>query len=206
MCLLDFWYHFSNFDRECDPGLEEAVKTIIYSSQRTEIKELQTIREILIMKFGKEFGKEAMDNANNIVPEKVIKRLSIAPPSQELVVLYLKEIARAYHAPFSELTDDEEEEVSDEFDSDEDNGSGGTREKVVVPPLTTDEPSTPSKARRLSGVANLPDPKPKSPISVSGPTPTTDNVRPTIKIPSKPKSTNDKELDALKKRFEALRK
>lgn len=183
--------------KECDPGLEEAVKTIIYSAPRVESRELHNIRDILIMKFGKEFGKDAIENTSNIVPEKVTKRLTIEPPSQDLVVLYLKEIARAYHAPFSELTDDEEEIPSD--DSDDEGG-----EKVPVPPIG--EPATPSKTRRISGVADLPDPQPKSPISVSGPTPTSDNLRPTIKIPPKPKSTGDKELDALKKRFEALRK
>lgn len=176
------------------------MKTIIYAAPRVENKELQVIREILIVKFGKEFGKDAIDNVDGIVPEKVLKRLTIEPPSQELVVLYLKEIARAYHAPFSELTDDDEEDEAQ--DDDDDEGSGG--EKVPVPPINA-EPTTPSKASRLSGVANLPDPQPKSPISVSGPNPTSDNVRPTIKIP-KPKSTSDKELDELRKRFDALRK
>lgn len=191
--------------KECDPGLEEAVKTIIYSAPRIENKELHNIREILIMKFGKEFGKDAIDNVGNIVPEKVIKRLSIVPPSQELVVLYLKEIARAYHAPFSELSDEEEEEEeAEEADSDSDVG-GNVGEKVPVPPLNAEPPTTPSQTQRLSGVAFLPNPQPKSPISISGPTPSTDNVRPTIKIP-KPKASGDKELDALKKRFEALRK
>lgn len=160
----------------------------------------------MIAKFGKDFGREAIDNVGDVVPEKVIKRLSIEPPSQELVVLYLKEIARAYHAPFSELTDDEEEETHHLEDSDDGEEGGNAKEKVVVPPLSTDEPSTPSKARRLSGVSHLPQPEPKSPISVSGPAPTTDNVRPTIKIPTKQKSSSDKELDALRKRFEALRK
>lgn len=187
--------------KECDPGLEEAVKTIIYSALRTEVKELHVIRDILIHKFGKDFSKDAIDNVGGIVPQKVVKRLSVEPPSQELVVLYLKEIARAYHAPFSELSDDE----ASETDSDGENG--GTAEKVSVPPLSTDDGEL-SKSQRLSGNAHLPKPSDsKASISVSGPAPTSDNVRPSIKIPQtkpKPSATND--LDDLKKRFEALRK
>ena len=182
--------------KECDPGLEEAVKTIIYSALRTEVKELHTIREILIHKFGKDFSKDAIDNVGGIVPQKVVKRLSVEPPSQELVVLYLKEIARAYHAPFSELTDDELSET----DSDDENG--GTGEKVPVPPLTTDDDTNVSTSQKLAGVAHLSDPsKDKASISVSGPAPTSDNIRPSIKIPpTKPKPSATSDLDDLKKR------
>lgn len=180
--------------KECDPGLEEAVKTIIYAAPRVETRELHTIRDILVMKFGKEFGKAAIENEGGIVPDKVVKRLSIEPPSQELVSLYLKEIARAYHAPFSELSDDEPE--------DDDDGGDDGGERVPVPPLADGEQQD-TKTRRLSGVATLPDPKPALPIRVSGPAPSTDNARPTIKLP---KPSGDDELDALKKRFEALRK
>lgn len=190
--------------RECDPGLEEAVKTVIYTAPRTEIKELQQVREALIHKFSKEFAKDAIENESNIVPEKVMKRLSSAPPSKELVSLYLKEIARAYSVPFSELSDDESHD--DIEDDNDDNPSGGEKEKE----------------RRLSNLPN-PEEAPKSPISVMAPNPTTDNPSPSVKLDSntsakvnseisKAKQSNSKakqdeqELDALRKRFEALRK
>lgn len=159
--------------RECDPGLEEAVKTIIYSATRTEVKELHQVRELLMHKFGKEFAENAIENADEIVPEKVMKRLSTAPPSPDLVNLYLVEIAKTYHAPYSGLP---QEPPSDD-NSDQD---GGAKE-------------------------------PSSPIAVSVPAPTTDNVHPTLKLnDQKPlaqaPSSGDAELDALKERFQALRR
>lgn len=186
--------------KDCDPGLEEAVKTIIYSAQRTEIKELHVIREMLMHKFGKDFSQDAKD----AVPEKVMKRLSVEPPSQELVVLYLKEIARAYNAPFSELSDEEE---GSETDDEPDNG----QVKLPIFVDSTDESTDDAKLRRLSGMADLPDPSLKDskapPVEITGPSPTTDNVRPSIKIPTTKKNTkSDNELDDLKRRFEALRK
>jgi len=58
----------------CDPGLEEAVKSIIYAAPKTEIKELQTVRLLLAEKFGKEFVLSAMENKDGGVSDKVIKK------------------------------------------------------------------------------------------------------------------------------------
>ncbi len=80
----------------CDPGLEEAVKSIIYAAPKTEIKELQQARLLLGERFGKEFVVAAMDNSDKKVSEKVVKKLSVTPPREELVVGYLEEIAKAY--------------------------------------------------------------------------------------------------------------
>lgn len=191
--------------RECDPGLEEAVKTIIYTAPRTEIKELHQVRDALVHKFSKEFAKDAIENESNSVPDKVMKRLSSTPPSQELVSLYLKEIARAYSVPFSEISDAEShDDIQD--DNDDDDPSGGEKEKE----------------RRLSNLPN-PEEAPKSPIAVMAPNPTTDNPSPSVRLDSntsakvnseisKSKQANSKarkdeqELDDLRKRFEALRK
>ncbi|KAK6200497.1 regulator of Vps4 activity in the MVB pathway-domain-containing protein [Scheffersomyces amazonensis] len=100
----------------CDSGLIEAVQSVIYAAPHTELKELTTIRDSLIHKYGIEFGKAAIDNTDNHVPEKIVKRCQIDPPSQELVTLYLCEIARAYDAPYSKL---KEYEASQEEDEDE---------------------------------------------------------------------------------------
>lgn len=130
--------------RECDPGLEEAVKTIIYAAPRTEIKELTVIREIFVAKFGKEFALEVIEHPAQYVQEKILKRLRVDPPSEELVTLYLKEIAKAYHAPFSQLTEEdlkeEEKEEEDDNEEEEDNEKGDNekegkkkKEKSVLP-------------------------------------------------------------------------
>lgn len=57
--------------RECDPGLEEAVKSIIYAAPRSEIKELQQARQLLVEKYGKEFALAAIENSDGKVAERV---------------------------------------------------------------------------------------------------------------------------------------
>ena len=64
--------------RDCDPGLEEAVKSIIYAAPRTEIKELQQVRQLLVEKYGKEFAVTAIENSDGKVAERVPPSL---PPS-----------------------------------------------------------------------------------------------------------------------------
>ena len=101
-----------------DSGLEEALKVIIYSANHTEIKELNNLKEIFLHKFGLDFAKSAIENRNDCIPEKIVKRTLNESPPPELVSLYLKEIAKAYNVPFSELTDDEEEEQPEEEEED----------------------------------------------------------------------------------------
>lgn len=92
-------------DTTCDESLLEAVNSIIYSASHTELKELAQVKELLIHKFGLEFGKQALDNGGGHVPEKILKRCKVPPPSEELVDLYLCEIAKAYQAPYSGIQD-----------------------------------------------------------------------------------------------------
>lgn len=135
--------------KECDPGLEEAVTTIIYTAPRTEVKELQQLREIFAHKFGKEFAQAASDNSKGLIQQKVLRRLSTDPPSQELVTLYLTEIAKAYNVPFGEFqpnTVGEEELLQNDnapqaADSAASPASGETSSIAVTKPApTTDNP------------------------------------------------------------------
>ncbi|TQS31573.1 hypothetical protein Golomagni_08140 [Golovinomyces magnicellulatus] len=45
-----------------DPGLEEAIQSLIYAAPKTEIKELGTVRVLLAEKYGKEYVLNATDN------------------------------------------------------------------------------------------------------------------------------------------------
>ncbi|CAI5758485.1 unnamed protein product [Candida verbasci] len=118
---------------ECNSSLVEAVQSIIYSSSYTELKELGQIKDILSFKYGADFTKEAIDNGEGNVPEKVVKRCKFDPPSSELVDLYLCEIARFYNVPYSGLKDEiiEEKEVS----QDDEKGEKETNQ-------TTEKPET----------------------------------------------------------------
>lgn len=169
----------------CDPGLVEAVLVVIYAAPHTDIKELGTIRELLVHKFGPEFAASARDNEDGVVPKKVVERCEIKAPEERLVTLYLVEIAKAYGAPYSKLI---------EAASDDDDDEGGLAE-LEAAILITEEPDA------------------EAPILVKPPHASTLNPAPSVKVPSgvsvrknsvsKPAPDS---FDELRKRFEALKR
>lgn len=166
----------------CDPGLKEAVHSIIYSAPSTELKELTTIRDMLVLKYGVEFGKNAMNNEDGAVPQKIVTRCQIEAPSETLVNLYLCEIARAYQAPYSGMKDlepldvenalDGDDDLDDDKDDDEPSGGEALRNEVGV------EEPIPEK---------IPEPKPKKKAVTAAP------------------RTEQNDFDSLKARFAALK-
>ncbi|KAL6450773.1 IST1 Vacuolar protein sorting-associated protein IST1 [Candida maltosa Xu316] len=120
----------------CEKNLVEPVASIIYSANHTELKELVQIKEILMYKFGNEFSLSVLENKDGEVPEKVIKRCDIEPPSEILVDLYLSEIAKAYGVPFSGLP-----EVQDDENEDDDGDGGGQKELAEPIGELADKPS-----------------------------------------------------------------
>ena len=227
----------------CDPGLEEAVKSLIYAAPKTEIKELATVRQLLGEKYGKEFVLTAMENSDGKVNEKVVKKLSVTPPKPELVQGYLEEIARAYNVdwPKRERVSPPPEFMDDVVDDDnDDEPTGGQKiladgqpaEKVLkdsVPRPGAKESSSAlawEAERKLSrGEEDLDPPKgfagPRSPVTVTPPRRTTENVHPKVTLGSVELKPNKKMEDAnskkgpegsvpdisdLEKRFAALKK
>lgn len=180
--------------KECDPGLEEAVKSLIYAAPRTEIKELHQARALLVEKYGKEFALVAIDNTDGKVAERVLKKLRVEPPDPELVTLYLKEIARTYGVgwPKEEVTEDNEAQ-GDENDDDE--PSSGEAVKALEKPLSTDELSMATPPQDLG---------PKSPVSVAPPKPSTDNVSPRVKLPGPPELKPGAKMTGLKKQTPSI--
>jgi len=181
--------------KECDPGLEEAVKTIIYAAPRSESKELQEVRSLLTMRFGLPFAQTAIDNTDNKVSPRVLSKLGVDPPSPTLVTRYLREIARTYNIEWGE-----------DNDSVSSDGEGGIAS--LEPPLEA-ELSTGDSTRR-------------EPIAMAPPSPSSENLHPHIKlppntIPRRPTEPKPQEkitdgvpkapsIDDLMSRFEALKK
>lgn len=166
--------------KECDPGLEEAVKSIIYAAPRIEgVKELGAVRQLLGEKYGKDFTLAAMENTDDKVSRRVTDRLRIQPPEEKLVEAYLSTIAEAYGIDWpqgSRAKQDRSEPTegpSNEDDEDSENTSGGQQVKSLEAPITTDELSNATPPRNLG---------PKSPVSVMPPSPSTDNVRPKVNL------------------------
>lgn len=163
--------------KECDPGLEEAVKSIMYAAPKTEVKELHNVRQLLAEKYGKEFTLHAVDNSDGKVAERVLSRLRVEPPSKELVEGYLTTIAEAYGINWPNKPETQDGEGAVDDDDDDDNPSGSQKVPALEAPLPTDELSKATPPRDMG---------PKSPVSVMPPSPSTDNVRPKVNLPGPP--------------------
>ena len=171
--------------KECDPGLEEAVKSIIYAAPRTDIKELQTVRQLLVEKYGKDFALTAVENSDGKVAERVVRKLRVDPPERALVQAYLEEIARTYGVAWPKR-----EQVREEEEDDSDEPGAGQAIKVLEAPLATEELSKATPPRDLV---------PRSPVSVAPPSPSTDNLNPRIRLPGPPELKPGARMTGLKK-------
>ena len=182
--------------KECDAGLEEAVKSIIHAAPKIEgVKELSVVRSLLAEKYGKEFTMQAMENSDGKISARVMDRLKVEPPPRELVDAYLSTIAEAYNVdwpPGSKAKREADEEGGDEDDNDDDNPSGGQKVKAMEEPLGTEELHKATPPRDMG---------PKSPVSVAPPSPSTDNMRPKVNMPGPPELKPGKKMsDAAKKK------
>lgn len=179
--------------KECDPGLEEAVKSIMYAAPKVEgVKELTAVRQLLAEKYGKEFTLEAMENKDEKVSKRVADRLRVEPPPKELVEAYLSTIADAYGVdwPPGSRAKREAEEAGDDEDEDDDDAPGGQKVPALEAAIETDELSRATPPRDLG---------PRSPVSVVPPSPSTDNVRPKVNLPGPPDLKPSKKMvDATK--------
>lgn len=176
----------SNVEAPIDPGLEEAVRSIIYAAPRTEIKELNQARALLVEKFGKDFALSAMEGEG--VAERVQKKLKIQAPDRILVDAYLREIGRTYGVRFPGdplPTDDAEEEEDD--DEDDQPSSGGRIKSLEAPLEGGSEELSKANPPKEIGI--------NSPVRIAPQSPTTENVTPKLKLPGagkgevKPKPT-----------------
>lgn len=213
----------------CDPGLEEAVKSLIYAAPRTEVKELQQVRALLVDKYGKEFALQAIENSDEKVAQKVLQKLRVEPPPEKLVNGYLEEIARTYGVELPRGFREEPPEYVDDDDDDE-NPSGGQAQKVLEDPLPADVKEAEERVE-LSKATPPRNFGPGSPLRVNPPSPSTDNLHPRVKgaglnlkptqkmldatvNPAKKTGTESKgpvggtipDVDDLAKRFAALKK
>ena len=182
----------------CDPGLEEAVKSLIYAAPKTEIKELQQVRVILAEKFGKEFVLQATENSDGKVSDKVVKKLSVTPPKEELIVGYLEEIAKAYGVNWPKKAQEDLGDPPDFMDDDNENPSGGQAQKNIEAPLVADGTEDKEVEARAE-LSKATPPKsfgPASPLHINPPSPSTDNIHPKITLNSVELKPNKKMVNA----------
>lgn len=83
-------------EKDCPYDMREAVCTLIWAAERTEIQELREVKSQLVKKYGSGFAKCAMANKDGCVNERVIHKLSVHPPNAVIIVRYMEEIAKQY--------------------------------------------------------------------------------------------------------------
>ncbi|CAB1339547.1 unnamed protein product [Coregonus sp. 'balchen'] len=87
---------------ELDPGLQEAVSTLIWAAPRlqSEVNELKIVSDQLCAKYSKEYGKLCRTNQIGTVNDRLMHKLSVEAPPKILVERYLIEIAKNYNVPY----------------------------------------------------------------------------------------------------------
>ncbi|KAF2847410.1 increased sodium tolerance protein-like protein 1 [Plenodomus tracheiphilus IPT5] len=158
-----------------DPALEEAVRSIIYAAPRTEVKELHTVRALLVDKFGKDVALASMEGEG--VAERVVKKLRVNTPGEALVEAYLTEIARFYGVAYGSHKSVDDADAGDDADE----PSGG-----IAEPAENAQGDADKAEEEREALAKAHAPKkmgPQSPLRVVPPSPSTDNVAPRLKLP-----------------------
>lgn len=205
----------------CDPGLEEAIVSLIHAAPRLEVKELAMVRQLLAEKYGKDFTLAADSDSACKVAKRVKDKLKVEPPARELVDAYLSTIADAYDVDWPKGTKEAARLAAEEvemaiMDDDADNdGDAGDVTKEAADDKARASSEELSKATPPRSVG-----KP-TPVKVMPRSPTSEDVRPGIKLGNDKvqKTTDSKavsrssgpggkipDVDELSKRFAQLKR
>ncbi|KAL4232772.1 Vacuolar protein sorting-associated protein ist1 [Mactra antiquata] len=165
--------------KELDPGLEEAIASLIWASPRlqTDCGELKVIADQFTHKYGKEFGQACRTNALENVSEKVMHKLGVQAPPKILIERYMIEIARSYNVPFepdpSVMAQDEifaaENLLIDLDENKRGGGGGGGGGGGMLEPQPYPQPQPPGPPSQ--GAMYYPPPQPQKPMEYNMPPP-----------------------------------
>lgn len=129
--------------KELDPGLQEAVSTLIWAAPRlqSEVSELRIVSDQLCAKYSKEYGKLCRTNQIGTVNERLMLKLGVEAPPKILVERYLIEIAKNYNVPYEpdamvrpEAFAGEEVDLIDVDTNSKKGGGGGGGGGFTAPP------------------------------------------------------------------------
>ncbi|KAL4630276.1 hypothetical protein GN956_G16106 [Arapaima gigas] len=136
--------------KQLDPGLQEAVSTLIWAAPRlqSEVTELKIVSDQLCAKYSKEYGKLCRTNEIGTVNDRLMHKLGVEAPPKILVERYLIEIAKNYNVPYEadamvkpEVCAAEEAELIDMKNESKKPGSGGGGGGgFMAPPAATPMP------------------------------------------------------------------
>ncbi|KAG6810915.1 hypothetical protein H0H92_009845 [Tricholoma furcatifolium] len=183
--------------RDPDVGIKESVCNIIHAAPRTELKELHILRDILMHKYGRDFSLAVMENRDGCVSERITRKLDIATPSLELVDAYLHEIAKGYSVDWSPPTKRVEDHAPEV----------GTKVQDLHESTTGDQKETKEGDKEDISKSSAEDTSKSARDDPAKPPPYSSSKPSAAAGPSSPESESPKdELDALMKRFAALKK
>lgn len=123
-----------NDSASCPPDLKEAATSVLWAASRVDdIAEFAAVRQQLAIKYGKEFLEVAVSNAELSVNRKLIDKLSVQVPTDEVCVTYLEAIADEYNLNFdSTQLKGPQSVVSAPLTTEVKTGHGG---RLVIPPI-----------------------------------------------------------------------
>ncbi|KAL4250380.1 IST1 family protein, partial [Pleurotus pulmonarius] len=192
--------------REPDPGVSEGVCNIIHAAPRTELKGnrcfaiARVLREILMHKYGREFSIAVMENRDGRVSDRVINKLTVTPPSLELVDAYMTEIAKAYSVDWAPPRSSKQEPEGS--DKEATSSADQPAAVIAVPDLSNDVKPAPNPP----DLPPIEDANEKStPTNTKSVSDGVSKTKPPSTSPAK-KDEEEDDFDALAKRFAALKK
>jgi len=165
----------------CPPELVEAVHTLIYSSIRVDIKELQELAQQLVLKYGKDFVKNALNNTFGHCNEKVLQQLNYNPDEITVLKYLNREVAPgAFDKEIKELEDKSKESLKSPYqygyqvqatpnqNNNNNNGDPNPMSPPLFPVTTNTDPTTYELYPQL-GDLRIPQMPPLRPIEPSAP-------------------------------------
>ncbi|KAJ1678482.1 Vacuolar protein sorting-associated protein ist1 [Spiromyces aspiralis] len=193
---------------ECDKSIRTIVVSVIYSSTRAGVKELDTVRDLLAIKYGREFITDALEDRSGEVDQKLKSKLDISPPDESFVTSYLTEIARGYRVNWRNALDRDD----DEDDNGSGSGSGGEKEPVKAreaSPMRSPVKAEGTKLASSDLLDKLPSTPPSKKLSNKVALAQDGLEAETSPVPKKGSQKNDDDTPSLEEllgRFEALKR
>ena len=102
LCHERVRYISSNED--CPADIKQAVCSLIYAANKIDVKELGEVKSQFSWKYGSKFIKAAEENEDQVVNERIVKKLSVDPPSAFMVQGYLIDLSQEYELRWTPKT------------------------------------------------------------------------------------------------------
>ncbi|KAI6035977.1 regulator of Vps4 activity in the MVB pathway-domain-containing protein [Pisolithus microcarpus] len=104
MCVrvvLERVVELEKLGNQLSPVTTEAASTIVYAAPRTESKDLDLVRDVLVQRLGRTFAHSAVVNSKQTVAKQVLDILASSAPTATQMDAYLVNIADTYNVKWT---------------------------------------------------------------------------------------------------------